>query len=100
VTDKTRKAVRHLLETHNTVTLATCEEGRPWAATVFFASDAELNLYFVSDQRTRHGRCLAAEGRAAGAVNPDCANWTDVCGLQLEGRVRILKGAERLAGLK
>jgi len=95
----TRAAIRRLLEAHNTLTLATCDEGRPWAATVFFASDADLCLYFVSDHRTRHGRDLSANGRVAGAVNPDCDNWAEVRGVQLEGRIEVLTGAQRLAGL-
>jgi uncharacterized protein len=100
VTDETRQAIRRMLEAHNTVTLATCEGDRPWATTVFFASDAELNLYFVSDQRTRHGRNLAISGRVAGAVNPDCGSWAEVRGVQLEGRVTVLEGTTRLAALK
>jgi len=96
----TRRAARSLLEANTTLTLATCDEGRPWAATVFFASDRELRLYFVSDHRTRHGRDMAANSRVAGAVNPDCSNWGEVRGVQLEGQVEVVDGAERLAALK
>jgi uncharacterized protein YhbP (UPF0306 family) len=94
-----RLAVRELLEAHNTLTLATCGPDGPWAAAVFFASDDDLNLYFVSDQRTRHGRDLVANGRAAGSLNPDCDDWKDIRGLQLEGAVSILDGAARDAAL-
>ena len=88
-----------MLAAYNTATLATAGDGRPWAAAVFYASDRDLNLYFVSDHRTRHGRDLAADARVAAAINPDCDNWNDVRGLQLEGRVEVLDGAARLAGL-
>ncbi len=98
--DDRRQAIRRLLETHHTITLATCEDERPWAATVFYASDAALSLYFVSDRRTRHGRHLAASGLTAGAVNPDCASWGEVQGLQLEGRVTVLTGVAHMAALK
>ena len=43
--------VRELLAGHSTVTLATTHEGRSWAATVFYASDSDLNLYFVYKHR-------------------------------------------------
>lgn len=98
--DEVRRAIRLLLETHKTVTLATCESGIPWATAVFYASDAELNLYFVSDRRTRHGRSLSTGGRAAGAINADCGSWAEIRGLQLEGRVTVLEGPARLSALK
>ncbi|MHC1744585.1 MAG: pyridoxamine 5'-phosphate oxidase family protein [Syntrophobacteraceae bacterium] len=99
MTDEARRTIRHFLETYNTVTLATCAKEGPWATTVFFASDSELNLYFVSDRRTRHGRNLAESGRAAGAIDGDCGTWPDVRGLQLEGGVTVLEGAARLAAI-
>jgi uncharacterized protein YhbP (UPF0306 family) len=88
-----------MLAAHNTMTLATRSDAGPWAATVFYASDADLRLYFVSDYRTRHGRDLAGCELAAAAINPDCGTWNDVRGLQIEGRVTVLDGVARLAGL-
>ena len=67
---------------------------------MFFASDHDLRLYFVSDHRTRHGREMAANSLVAGAVNPDCDNWGEVRGVQLEGRVEVVDGVQRLAALK
>lgn len=99
MSDDTRAAIRAMLAAHNTITLATVQDRQPWAAAVFYASDAELNLYFVSDGRTRHGRDMQANDLVAGAINPDCGTWDEVRGLQLEGRVRVLGGAERLKGL-
>ncbi len=93
-------AIRQMLEAHNTLTLATCTGGKPWAASLFFASDADLNLYFVSDCRTRHARDLAAGSDAVVTVNADRGQWTDVKGLQIEGQVEVLEGAARLRGLK
>jgi len=98
--EDTQQAIRSLLETQSTLTLATCDQGRPWAATVFFANDQQLRLYFVSDHRTRHGREMAVNNQVAGTVNPDCSNWAEVRGVQLEGRVEILEGLERLSALK
>jgi hypothetical protein len=95
-----RDAIVALLGRHATATLATADAGgRPWAATVFFASDADLNLLFVTDPRTRHGRDLAASGRAAATVGPDVATWDDVLGVQLEGVAAVLEGPERDAAL-
>ena len=100
MTVEIRQAIRQLLESHNTITLATTDGENPWATAVFFASDAELNLYFVSDRRTRHGRNLADNGRVAGAVSSDCASWSEIRGLQLQGQVTVLEGFARLSALK
>lgn len=100
MTGNPREAVRRLLETENTATLATSGAEGPWAAAVFFASDGQLNLYFVSDQHTRHGRDLAACPKAAIAVYPACRVWTEVRGLQLTGRVEMLEGARRSRALE
>ncbi len=91
--------VRELLAAHGTVTLATAADGAAWAATVFYASDADLNLYFVSDLRTRHGRDMQREDRVAAAINRDVSTWDEVIGLQLEGRAEVLEGEARQQAL-
>jgi len=98
--DEDRAAVRQMLEAHNTLTVATCGDGEPWAASLFFASDRHLNLFFVSDVRTRHARHIAASAVIVATVNADCARWTDVRGLQIRGRVSVITGLERMAALR
>jgi uncharacterized protein YhbP (UPF0306 family) len=99
VSEADRVAVRRMLESHNTLTLATCREGRPWSATVFFVSDPDFNLYFVSDRRTRHAQDMLANPRVALAVDVDVDNWNDVRGLQIEGDAVPLEGTPRAAAL-
>lgn len=91
--------VRELLAGHNTVTLATAGEGGAWAATVFYASDDDCNLYFVSDLKTRHGRDMSRESRVVAAINRDVATWDEVIGLQVEGRAEVLSGIRRATAL-
>ncbi len=95
-----RATLRQLLEAHNTITLATCRDGEPWAASVFFASDAELNLYFVSDSRTRHARDIGNGCDVVATVNTDCARWSEVKGLQISGFAEPLSGLERMNALR
>lgn len=100
MSDADRDAIRRMLEAHNTITLATCQDGQPWAASLFFASDKKLNLYFVSDYRTRHARDIDAGSEVSATVNADCALWADVKGLQIKGSVTVLKGVQRLHALR
>lgn len=99
MTDETRAVIRRALQSYHTLTLSTCQGGAPWAATVFFASDAGFNLYFVSDRRTRHARDMLANPTVALAVNADPDNWDDVRGLQVEGLAAPIEGAERAKAL-
>jgi uncharacterized protein YhbP (UPF0306 family) len=98
--DADRESIRNMLEAHNTISLATCNDGEPWVASLFFASDPDLNLYFVSDYRTRHARDIEAGGDAVAAVNPDCKLWGDVKGLQIRGVVTQVAGVDRVNALR
>ncbi len=94
-----RARAREFCNAVSTLTLATCDKGVPWAATVFFAADSKFNLYFVSDHRTQHGRDMAANEQVAATINPDCDNWHAVAGLQIRGTVSIVDGVERAKAL-
>ena len=89
-----------MLEVHGTATLATAGPDGPWAAAVFYASDAGLNLYFVTDPGTRHGANLCSDARVAGAIHADVSNWNEVHGLQLEGTARLVPESDRPAALE
>lgn len=84
-------ALAALLETQSTLTLATVDPaGRPMAASLFFVSDAELNLYWVSGAHSRHSRNLAHNPRAALTVQNATWTWTEIAGVQLEGTVVVV----------
>ncbi len=89
-----RTRAEAFLRSHHVATLATCGAQGPWAAAVFYASEG-LELIFVSSPRSRHARDLASEPRAAATVHENCADWRQIKGIQLEGTVRMLEGAQR-----
>lgn len=95
-----RAAIRQMLEAHHTITLATCRDGLPWAASLFFASDKDLNLYFVSDCRTRHARDIGDGADVVATVNADCAQWSGVRGLQIAGFAETVDGLQRVTALR
>jgi uncharacterized protein YhbP (UPF0306 family) len=89
MSDELRKKIVDYLETHNTMTLATCAEEIPWAATVFYASDG-LRLYFFSAPESRHCENLAANPRVAVTIQEDYKDWRKIKGIQLEGMVAMV----------
>ncbi len=86
MSDELRQQILSYIETHNTMTLGTCHENVPWAATVFFASD-EFRLYFFSAPDSRHCQNLATNTRVAVTIQEDYRDWQKIKGIQLEGKV-------------
>ena len=86
-----KQQVIEYLKDHNTMTLATCADDTPWAATVFFASE-DLKLYFFSAPDSRHCQNLAHNPRVAVTVQEDYKDWRKIKGIQLEGRVQLVDG--------
>lgn len=90
-----REKLQEFLRRHQVMTLAV--EG-PYAAAVFYAVDRRLNLYFVTDPRTRHGAALLRNPQVAGTIQRDRQGWREAQGVQFTGRCERLSGLRRLAG--
>jgi uncharacterized protein YhbP (UPF0306 family) len=85
--------VADYLVTHHVMTLATHGADGPWAAAVFYASDG-CELIFLSSPASRHGLDLAQDARCAATIQEDYREWAEIKGIQIEGRVRELRGEE------
>jgi len=85
------EAVHRLLNEVNTMTLATCVEGIPWATDVYFAPDG-FDLVFWSSPNSRHCRNLDINPRGAATIHPVVASWQEIQGLQIEGVRRPVEG--------
>lgn len=88
-----RERALDYLAGHRVMTLATHGPEGPWAAAVFYANDG-FNLYFISSPASRHSRNLAAHAGVAATVHEDYLEWREIKGIQLEGAVEQVSGAE------
>ena len=88
-------AVADYLRAHHVMTLATCSAEGPWASAVFYASEG-TSMIFLSAPTTRHCRNLALDARCAATIQEDCHDWSQIKGIQLEGRVVELQGEEEI----
>lgn len=89
-----RTRLAAFLAAHTTLTLATVgPDGVPAAAAVFYAHDDGLNLYFLSEESTRHGQNLLADDRVAGTIQADGQEWQAICGVQVRGRAQPVTAA-------
>ena len=89
-----RKQVLEYLRQHQVMTLATIGTEGPWAATVFYVNE-DFELYFLSSGHTRHSQNISENSRAAAAIQEDYKDWPSIKGIQLEGVVSQLQGADR-----
>ena len=80
------------------MTLATSGPDGPWAAAVFYANDG-FNLYFISSPASRHVRNFTSHAAAA-TVHEDYHDWREIKGIQLEGTVEQVSGAEEVSARK
>lgn len=101
-----RIEITELLQGCQTLTLATlttpADEGRvvePWAAELFFVSDENLDLYFISSPDSRHSRDLLKHPQVAATLSLDVSDWFCVKGLQLSGQAAKVPESQRAAVL-
>lgn len=87
--------VRRFIEAHNTLSLATGDGERPWAASVFYATDDDLNFYFISDPLTRHCLDIGDNLAVSVTINDDFSDWNEIVGVQMTGEAKSVLQADR-----
>lgn len=90
---------------HHVLTLATCANGLPWCANIFYAYLPEENIFiYTSDPETRHGREATANPEVSASILLETKVVGRVRGLQIAGRTRPVAeedgGGPRKAYLK
>lgn len=98
-----RPVLREFLQSQSTLALATAalDNGSPQVAPLFFASDDDFNLYWVSDPDSRHSANLADWNDAAVAIYAPTWAWNGIKGVQLEGdAMPVTDDAERARALE
>jgi hypothetical protein len=95
--EATPQQLFEFLREHQVLTLAVAG---PYAAAVFYCVDTKLNLYFVTDPKTRHGAALLRGTTVAGTIQRDRQRWQEIRGVQFTGTCRRLTGASRVTGMK
>jgi uncharacterized protein YhbP (UPF0306 family) len=92
----TTQIIRAFLETQSTLALATVNsDSDPQIAPVFYVSDDQLNLYWLSAPTSRHSANLIARSKVSGAIYPSVWQAADIVGVQIEGDARAI-GDDRI----
>jgi uncharacterized protein YhbP (UPF0306 family) len=86
-----RQIIREFLETQSTLALATINAaGQPESAPVFYVSDDQFNLYWLSGTQVAHSVNLNAHPQVSGSICPTTWQWADIVGLQIKGEARAI----------
>ena len=84
-----------MLEEHHTVTISTRDEKSVWSATVFYVSDSNLNLFFLSAEKSKHIQHINMIPEVSATIYKDQKDWEKIKGIQMSGIVEELKGQHR-----
>lgn len=87
--------IKLFLTSHNTISIASVHEKEVSAASVFYVSDINLKIYFLSFDKTLHSQHIFQNRNIAGTINKDVVDWTDIKGLQIKGHAEKLDDHQR-----
>ena len=95
-----RNLIEEILRDSREMVLATCQGNKPWAATLVFGHDQNLNLYWVSDEDVRHSQELTKNHQVAVVINKPYEGEDKDKGLQIEGKALRLPQEEILGAAR
>lgn len=79
--------------------IATSRDHQPWIATVYFAPDIDMNLYWMSRASRRHSQEIAENPKVAGTIVLPHNYGDKVRGLQFEGIAKQLSDGDAQKGI-
>ncbi len=94
-----RELVRDYLTKAQIMQIATVHDHQPWVATVYFATDIDLNLYWMSRASRRHSQEILENPKVAGTIVLPHNYGEKVRGIQFEGTARQLSDGDAQAGI-
>ena len=94
------ESIAALLREQSTLALATADERNgPGVAPLFYISDEDFNLYWLSSPESLHSRNILHGPFASAAVFRPTDKWRKICGVQMRGPVSPVTGAQQRQAL-
>lgn len=84
--------IKQYLEQARIMQLATSANDKPWACTVHYYSDKDLNIYWISTLEREHSKNIAKNPHVSAAIliHEDTPEEQYVIGMSLEGDVELI----------
>lgn len=98
--DKVERLIREFLPKRNVMQLATSLNDQPWACTVHYYSDEDLNLYWISTAERHHSKDISLNQKVAVAilVHENTSTEKYIIGMSVVGTAELLtEGIEEIA---
>lgn len=92
---KVEELVRKYLKEGRMMQVATVSGDQPWNCTLYYASDDNLNIYWISTTETRHSKEIHQNPKVAVTIPVKFDDLT-VVGLQLEGDAKLVEDADEI----
>ena len=85
--------IEEILSNVKQMVICTSSNNKPWSATVFFAFDKDLNLYFFSTENRRHSKEIISNPHVAGAIAREHKEGLEEPsrGVQFEGECKLVE---------
>ena len=97
---KQLETIAALLREQSTLALATTDEqGQPCVAPLYYITDEELTLYWLSSETSLHSQNLKRAPTAAATIYRSTENWKEIRGVQLRGHVTVITDPTRRRAL-
>ena len=88
--EELKQHILDYLSQNKRMSLATSKDDIPWAATVMYTFDNDLNIYFLSEVSTRKVQNLQENPKVAATINEVTGGIGKVKGIQLEGECKVV----------
>ncbi len=95
---KLRELIQDYLKEAKLMQLATTIGTQPWVASVWFAADSDLNIYWFSATNRRHSQEVGKNNKVAAAIVVPHTPTDPPRGLQLQGVAEIVTRPADVAG--
>lgn len=87
--------IRKYIKTGRMMQIATVSGDQSWSCTLYYASDKNLNLYWISQPNTRHSKELHKNPKVSASIPIKFDDLT-VVGVQLEGEASLVEDSDEI----
>lgn len=91
---KLKQLITEYLKKAKMMQIATAVGNQPWACTVYFAYDEDLNLYWISKPSRRHSEEIRNNEKVAGTIVLPHTPGNKVRGIQFQGVGKELRNVD------
>jgi len=98
--EQMRDLVKKVLDEAFLMSLATVDESGPWVSDLIFIYDDDFNIYWLSQENTRHSQAILKNNQVAASITVSNNQGEDNIGLQLEGQAEKLEGDDLKLAMK